>query len=110
MVPEAYAVADAWGFTAKSEIVWRKLTRGGKAHFGLGRYVRATHETAILAARGRPDLLAHNVRSLFEAQVGRHSEKPEAFYDLVEELSPGPYLELFARRSRPGWTCLGNEV
>jgi N6-adenosine-specific RNA methylase IME4 len=50
-----------------------------------------------------------NVSGL-SAKVGRHSEKPEEFYKIVEELSAGPYLELFARRRRPGWTCIGDEV
>jgi hypothetical protein len=72
--------------------------------------VRASHETCIVAKRGRPLIKARNVRSVFEAPVGRHSEKPEGFYDLVESLADGPYLELFARRVRPGWTCLGNEL
>ena len=109
-VEEAYSVVRAWGFVPKSEIVWRKLTANGKPHFGMGRIVRASHETCIVAKRGRPEILAKNIRSVFEAPTGRHSEKPEVFYDLVEQLSGGPYLELFARRIRPGWTCLGNEV
>jgi N6-adenosine-specific RNA methylase IME4 len=54
--------------------------------------------------------LVRNVRSSFEAPVGRHSEKPDESYELIERLAPGPYVELFARRKRPGWTCLGNEV
>lgn len=44
------------------------------------------------------------------APVGRHSEKPDAFYSIVEKLFAGPRLDLFARKHRPGWTCLGNEV
>lgn len=108
-VEEAYAVVRAWGFEPKTEIVWRKLTRRGKSHFGMGRIVRASHETCIVAKRGRPRIKVHDVRSLFDASIGRHSEKPERFYDLVEDLADGPYVELFARRLRSGWTCLGNE-
>lgn len=110
MVEEAYRVCRAWGFKPKSEIVWVKRTLTGKRHFGMGRHVRAEHETAIVAVRGRPRRLARNVRSTFEAVAGRHSEKPEAFYDLVQRLAPGPYVELFARRQQMGWTCLGNQV
>lgn len=109
MGAEAYELMYAWGFQPKTEIVWEKLTKTGKAHFGMGRYVRASHETCIIGVRGKPKPLSRSVRSRFAAPIGRHSEKPEAFYDLVEQLSDGPYVELFARRQRPGWTCLGNE-
>ena len=55
-------------------------------------------------------MLSRSVRTVFTAKAGRHSEKPEEFYQVVEELSPGPYLELFGRRQRQGWTVLGHEV
>jgi len=108
---EALQVMRAWGFTYKTEIVWRKLTPTGKPHFGMGRYVRGSHETCLVGVRGRVHPAVNTVRSVIEAAVGRHSEKPEAFYDLVEELTGrGPYAELFARRHRPGWSCFGNEL
>lgn len=111
MVEEAYAVVRAWGFTPKSEIVWLKRTTTGKRHFGMGRQVRAEHESCIIAVRGRPLVKRRDVRSTFEAVAERvHSRKPEAFFELVESLCDGPYVELFARRARPGWTCLGNEI
>jgi len=106
-----------WGFTPKTEIVWLKKTAHGNRWFGMGRTVRAEHETCIIATRGRPKVLNHSVRSTFvtdfaglSAQVGRHSEKPEEFYKIVETLFDGPYVELFARRQRPGWTCQGDEA
>jgi N6-adenosine-specific RNA methylase IME4 len=110
MQDEALRVMKAWGFKLKTEIVWKKLTKTGKRHFGMGRIVRAEHEVCLVGTRGRPECLLHNVRSTFEAQVGRHSAKPEVFYDIVESLYAGPYVELFARRERAGWTCLGNEL
>lgn len=129
MVEEAYAVARAWGFTPKSELVWRKTTKTGKRHFGMGRHVRAEHETCIIAVRGRPKVIDRSTRSVFDApevdleefdspessvltaEASRvHSRKPLEFYALVERLCPGPRVELFARAARPGWTCLGNEV
>lgn len=110
MQEEALFVARAWGFTIKSEIVWEKVTKHGKPHFGMGRYVRASHETALIGVRGRVKVNDRAVRSRFAAAVGEHSEKPEAFYDLVERLSPGPYVELFARRHRKGWRCLGDQL
>jgi N6-adenosine-specific RNA methylase IME4 len=108
---EALRVVRAWGFVPKSEIVWRKLTKHGKRHFGMGRYVRAEHETAIVATRGRFTVAARNIRSTFEAPIGRHSEKPDAFYEIAERLGGGgPFAELFARRVRSGWLQFGDEL
>jgi N6-adenosine-specific RNA methylase IME4 len=118
----------AWDFTPKSEIVWVKTTQdpvligpsriedgllpAGRLHFGMGRYVRASHETCIIAARGTaiPLVQSHDMRSVFFAKVGAHSEKPEQFFEIVERLCSGPRLELFARRKRPGWTTVGDEL
>lgn len=110
MQEEALAVVRTWGFVPKSELVWRKLTINGNVHFGMGRTVRMAHETCIIATRGRPKPMSRSERSVFNATVWRHSEKPDEFYHIVERLYAGPYCELFARRQRPGWTCLGNEV
>lgn len=107
---EALQVLDAWDFQLKAELVWKKLTRTGKRHFGMGHHVRAEHETCLIATSGRPATLNKSVRSIFEAPTGVHSEKPEAFFRIVERLREGPYCELFARRQRPGWTCLGLEA
>lgn len=108
-----------------------KTFGGAKVHFGMGRTLRASDEKvvvaelgaptwladedreveiAIVAARGKPEVTSRSVRSVFAAPYTKHSGKPEEFYELVESLSSGPYLELFARRQRPGWTCLGDEL
>jgi N6-adenosine-specific RNA methylase IME4 len=115
LTEEAYRVVRAWGYTP-SEIVSQKLTKTGKPRFGMGRTVRASHETCVVATRGRPTRLVRNIRSTFVAPVqvdvtGKyiHSAKPEAFYDLVEQLASGPFVELFARRCRPVWRCLGDQ-
>jgi N6-adenosine-specific RNA methylase IME4 len=110
MQQEALDVCKAWGFKQKTEIVWHKLTRTGKTHFGMGHYTRASHETCLVCVRGRPKIKSRSVRSIFSAPVGIHSEKPSAFFTLVEELSDGPYVELFSRRTRRNWTCLGLEA
>lgn len=118
MVEEAYAVARAWSFAPKTEVVWRKQTVNGKRHFGMGHHVRAEHEVCIVATRGKPKPLSRSVRSVFDASApsgpnGRaiHSAKPPEFYhDVVEKMYNGPYLELFARSRRDGWTCVGNEL
>jgi N6-adenosine-specific RNA methylase IME4 len=93
---------------------------GEKDAFGMGRIVRGQHEVCLVGVRGRGRdfLLSKSVRSAFEtleqseivAPTGAHSEKPEAFYRLVETLFPGPYFELHARRPRDGWTTLGHQL
>jgi N6-adenosine-specific RNA methylase IME4 len=112
LVPEAYSVVKAWGFVAKAELVWEKTTSGGLRHFGMGRYVRQEHETCIIAARGQGSKLIkdHKVRSIFAAPTGRHSEKPAEFFSIVERLVSGPFVELFARERRLGWTAFGDEL
>lgn len=93
----------------------------GTPWFGMGRYTRGAHETCLIAARGRmaSQIQAHNIRSVLHAPVpwnwdtnrAIHSAKPEIFYtDIIERLAKGPYLELFGRRRRRGWTVLGNQV
>ena len=110
MQEEALRVVRAWGFTPKSEMVWLKRTKTGKRWFGMGRYVRAEHESCIIAARGRCQPLVRSVRSTFEARAGKHSEKPDNFYRIVESMYDGPRVELFARKHRPGWECFGDEL
>jgi N6-adenosine-specific RNA methylase IME4 len=84
--------------------------KGGGLHWGEGHATRANPEPCLLARRGNPRRLAMDVHSSIIAPVGRHSEKPDEVYSRIERLYPGPYLELFARRERPGWTCWGNEI
>lgn len=110
MVPEAYEVTKAWGFNYKTELVWKKLTKNGKRWFGMGRTLRAEHESCIIAVRGKPQVKVKNIRSVFEAVCEGHSRKPKEFYKIVEELYDGPYCEIFSRENRPNWDCFGNEV
>lgn len=110
MPDEALRLARAWGFRPHSEIVWRKMTKHGKEHFGMGRIVRGAHETCLIAVRGRPKVRSKRIRSVFSAPVGRHSEKPGLFYTLVQEMFAGPYYEQFARKHREGWTCFGDQL
>ena len=111
MVEEAYQLVRAWGFIPKTELVWNKLTVNGKVHFGMGRYLRASHETCIVATRGRYKVKNLSTRSTFDAIASReHSRKPIEFYELVESLCEGPYVEMFSRHNRHGWVMLGNQV
>lgn len=113
-VEEAYQVVRAWGFEPKSELVWRKQTDPVSAraqrHIGMGHYTRAEHESCIIATRGSPTIQDHSIRSTFEAPIGRHSAKPDRFYEIVQQLSFGPHVELFARTPRPGWRQYGFEM
>lgn len=112
MPEEALFVCRAWGFRPYSEIVWAKMTANGKQHFGMGHVVRAAHEVCLIGVRGRripPDVA--NERSLFFGQVREHSEKPEEFYQMINRLYAREHKhELFARRTRPGWTQEGNQL
>ena len=112
MVEDAYFIARAWGFVPKAEFAWIKTTKDRRrVRMGMGHQVRHGHESAIIATRGRPKRLSKAVSSVVTAPyTGRHSGKPELFFDRVEQLYPGPYCELFARRQRPGWTCYGNQL
>lgn len=110
MQREALDVVRAWGFEVKSELVWLKTTARGARHFGMGRYVRNEHETCLIATRGRATPVVRNVRSTFSAPVGVHSAKPDEFYRIVETMYPGNRLELFARRERSGWKCIGDQL
>ena len=97
-----------------------KLARGGESmHFGMGRILRAAHETCLVAARGkyRDLVLDRSIRSVLIAPVVSdsdggvlHSAKPDEFYELVERGFDGPHAELFARRRRRGWTQWGREL
>ena len=128
MQDEALSVALSWGFRVKSEIVWAKVSdhspvlgsedAGGasietlRLRIGMGRYVRNCHETCLIATRGKAAslVLRHDVPSVFFAPRGRHSEKPDRFYQIAEQLFPGPRIEMFARRRREGWDQVGDEL
>ena len=116
MVEEAYQVIRAWDFVPKTELVWEKTTdeSGEKMSIGMGRILRGAHETCIVATRGdRIEAMSKSERTVFRAPRGKHSEKPEEFYRIVErlyplELWPEAHVELYARRWRPGWVQFGH--
>ena len=113
MQEEGLRLVRAWGYVPKTSGIWVKKTATGKRHFGMGRYLRAEHERFIIGARGkaRDLILDKSIRSVFEAPIGEHSEKPEHYYrEILEKLMPGPYGELFARRPREGWFCAGDQL
>ena len=101
---DAYTLCDAWGFKDKTILTWVK------PRLGMGHYFRNTTEHVLFGVRGSCPTLRNDCRTAFTGEQGRHSEKPAAFYDMVETMSPGPYLDVFARRQRIGWDVAGNEV
>lgn len=106
------ACAEAWGFRVVGEIIWKK------PNFGLGHFPRPQHEPLLVCRRGSLAFRVNDVGSVHEwnqtfapTNGGKvHSAKPEAALDLIERASPGPYLELFARRQRLGWDTWGNQA
>lgn len=107
---DAYAgsvdqILSAWGFELKVWLVWVK------DRIGMGNYYRHQHELCAFATKGPTlRLKRRDVSTVFRAPVGKHSEKPQLFYDIVESCSPGPYLDVFARRRRPDWSVFGDEI
>jgi N6-adenosine-specific RNA methylase IME4 len=111
---EAHLLAESWGFTPKTIITWGKIKKDRavlEPSMKTGWWFRSATEHCIFAVRGGLRLAcAESLPTLFLSERLAHSIKPEAFQDMVEKTSQGPYLELFARRIRPNWTCWGNEI
>jgi N6-adenosine-specific RNA methylase IME4 len=105
-------VLAAWGFRYSGlGFDWVKLNPNGEGlHWGNGYNTRQNPEPCIIAKRGDPLRLDADVHSVIMAPVGGHSEKPDEAYARMERLYPGPRLELFARKPRPGWMCWGDEL
>jgi len=100
---DAFTVMDAWGFKHGATLIWSKSPKGI-----CGTYV-CSAEFVLFGRRGHLPHKRRQLGTVFEWPRSAHSSKPEAFVDLVESVSPGPYLELFARRNRLGWSTWGNE-
>jgi N6-adenosine-specific RNA methylase IME4 len=113
LLAEGLAVMAAWGYTYKSNLVWHKVRGdGGSDGRGVGFYFRNVTELVLFGARGGLRTLAPARRqvNLFQSRKREHSRKPDELYPIVEACSPGPYLELFARHARDGWTAWGDEA
>ena len=119
LLEKAFDVIRAWGFTYKTVgFYWTKLQRNAsplafsRASFftGMGFWTRANPEQCLLATRGKPKRRSADIRKLVVSPRREHSRKPEEMYSHIESLSDGPYLEMFARSSRPGWDSWGVEA
>jgi N6-adenosine-specific RNA methylase IME4 len=114
LLPEGLAVMKAWGFNYKSNLIWHKIRKdGGSDGRGVGFYFRNVTEIILFGVRGK------NARTLkpgrtqvnfLATRKREHSRKPDEQYKLIEACSSGPFLELFARGERKGWSSWGNQA
>lgn len=112
LLPDGLAVMEAWGFRYVSNVVWAKRRKdGGPDGRGVGFYFRNVTELILFGVRGSMRTLApaRSQVNMIETRKREHSRKPDEQYDLIEQCSPGPFLEMFARHPRGGWTLWGDE-
>jgi N6-adenosine-specific RNA methylase IME4 len=112
LVPNALEVLEAWGFAYKTMVIWHKVRKdGGSDGRGVGFYFRNVTETVLFGVRGslRTFQPGRTQVNLLATRKREHSRKPDEMYGIVERCSPGPFIELFARYPRPGWSAWGDE-
>ncbi len=113
LLAEGLMVMESWGFTYKSNLVWHKVRKdGGSDGRGVGFYFRNVTEMVLFGVRGslRTRGAGRTQVNYLATRKREHSRKPDELYDLIEACSYGPYLELFARHERSGWTSRGDEL
>jgi N6-adenosine-specific RNA methylase IME4 len=113
LVHEGLEVMRRWGFTYKTNLIWYKIRKdGGPDGRGVGFYFRNVTELVLFGVRGSMRTLGPGRRqvNIISSQKREHSRKPDELYNIIESCSHGPYLELFARHARRGWSQWGNEV
>ena len=105
VLPLAFELLDAWDFRYVTTVTWCKPS------IGMGNYFRGSTEHVLFGVRGELSILRRDVGTWFLAPRGdaKHSAKPTEFFTLVEECSPGPWVELFSRTARQGWASWGAE-
>ena len=101
---EAKQIIEAWGFEYKSCFVWVK------PQMGIGNYWRVSHEFMLFGLKGKQPFMDRGQMSWRQIDRTKHSKKPEDVAQIIELVSPGPYLELFGRQTRENWTVWGNEI
>lgn len=113
LIVEGLETMKRWGFTYKTQLIWYKVRRdGGPDGRGVGFYFRNVTEIILFGVRGNLRTSAPGRRqvNIIATQKREHSRKPDELYDIIEQCSPGPYLELFARHPRPNWSQWGDEI
>jgi len=104
-LPKGFGLLQSWGFRYVTLLTWCKPS------FGMGNYFRGQTEHLLFGVKGSCPLLRSDIGTWFLADRGSdHSVKPEKIYEIIETCSPGPWLEIFARRNRPGWASWGAEI
>lgn len=116
-MPEALGLIESWGFKYKTcAFTWLKADQyrlfalEEDVRMGLGYWTRSNSEVCLLATRGKPKRRDNTVRQGIIEPIRQHSRKPDCVPSRIERLVAGPYLELFARTQRPGWTVWGNQT
>jgi N6-adenosine-specific RNA methylase IME4 len=105
-------VINSWGFKY-SGLAWEWIKKNpvtGKYSFGTGYGSRKNLEPCLLARRGKPVLKSKSIRDFMYAARREHSRKPDEQYERIESMYNGPFIELFARQSRPNWISWGNQI
>ena len=113
LLKEGLEVMEAWGFKYKSNIIWHKVRKdGGPDGRGVGFYFRNTTEVILFGVRGSLRTLKPGRKqvNIIRTQKQEHSRKPDELYDIIEQCSPGPFLEVFARGKRKNWDVFGNQA
>lgn len=114
LLPDGLAVMQEWGFLYKTNLVWHKIRKdGGSDGRGVGFYFRNVTELLLFGVRGPRARTLDPGRSqvnYLSSRKREHSRKPDEQYEIIEACSSGPYLELFGRGCRPGWTTWGNQA
>jgi N6-adenosine-specific RNA methylase IME4 len=114
LLPEGLEVLKAWGFEYKGNIIWEKVRKDGEPDGrGVGFYFRNVTEILLFGIRGENNRTLAPARSqvnLIRTQKREHSRKPDEIIPIIEQCSPGPYIELFARGDRDGWAMWGNQA
>ena len=106
LLQECFPVLESWGFEYKTNFCWHKSNR----NTGVGFYVRGVHELLLISIKGSC-LPVETPLSIIKANAGKHSQKPDSVYGIIEKMYPnGKYIELFARCKRKGWNSWGNEI
>jgi|TARA_R110002020_G_scaffold14486_8_gene51433 N6-adenosine-specific RNA methylase IME4 len=112
LLPQSFRLLNAWGFQYKTVgYVWVKQNRKTDSLFmGLGYHTRQNAELCLIGTRGKPKRISKGVHQIIMAPRREHSRKPDEIYSRIEQLYPGPYLELFSRTNRDGWDSIGDET
>lgn len=114
LLPQGMQVLRAWGFEYKFNIVWHKVRKdGGSDGRGVGFYFRNVTELVLFGVRGKSARTLDPGRrqvNLIATQKREHSRKPDELYKVIESCSRSPFLEMFARDTRKGWTAWGNQA